>query len=114
MSFSVRLTPLLLFTFGAAYALIGQQRHDYLSVATALCLCVSAAGLFSEDLIHSGYRRDRAVLVHVAAHPGAQPAQIARALGVAETAVVVSLVRLAEDGRVEEGTPESCSYRLAG
>ncbi|MFE0376198.1 hypothetical protein ACFW1M_11535 [Streptomyces inhibens] len=30
--------------------------------------CASAAGLFGEDLAQRGYRRDRAVLAHIAVH----------------------------------------------
>ncbi|MCY0940109.1 MarR family transcriptional regulator [Streptomyces antarcticus] len=77
-----------------------------------------AAGLFAEDLLQDGYRRDRAVLAHVAAHPGATPRQTARSLGAAEKVVARSLSRLTDDGlleRCEEGpASEPRSYRLAG
>ncbi|UKY48155.1 hypothetical protein [Streptomyces inhibens] len=50
-----------------------QQRDDYGALSTALCLCVCAAGLFGEDLVQRGYRRDRAILAHIARRPGAAP-----------------------------------------
>ncbi|WP_405479275.1 MarR family transcriptional regulator [Streptomyces anulatus] len=80
-------------------------------------MCASAAGLFGEDLLQRDYRRDRVVLVHVAAHPGSTTRQVALALGIPERAVVRNLDRLADDGLlvlvVDGETPTLRSYRLA-
>lgn len=115
---SLRLTSPLLFTLGAAYAVAGQQRNDHSAVATALCLTVCAAGLFAEDLLQDGYRRDRVVLAYVAAHPGATARQAARALDTAEKVVGRCLSRLVEDGLIvlndEAAAPDLPSYRLQG
>jgi hypothetical protein len=94
-----------------------QQAGDYVSVSTALCLCVCAAGLFGEDLLQRGYRRDRAVLAHVAAHPGAETRSVARAVGANEHVVARSLSRLTDDGLLvlvtDGATPGLRSYKLA-
>ncbi|MGW7725921.1 winged helix-turn-helix transcriptional regulator [Streptomyces canus] len=74
------------------------QRHDYGAFSTALCLCVCAAGLFGEDLVQPGYRRDRVVLAHIATHPGAATRQVARAVGASERVVARNLDRLTDDG----------------
>ncbi|WP_285229423.1 winged helix-turn-helix domain-containing protein [Streptomyces benahoarensis] len=84
---------------------------------TGLCVCVCAAGLFGEDLLQREYRRDRAVLAFVAAHPGASTRFVATSIGVSERVVARNLGRLTEDGLlvlVAEGmAPAECSYRLA-
>lgn len=94
-----------------------QQTEDYVSLSTALCLCVCAAGLFGEDLLQRGYHRDRAVLAHVAAHPGATTRHVARAVGVSERVVAQNLDRLTDDGLLvlvtDGATPALRSYRLA-
>ncbi|MGW0998373.1 winged helix-turn-helix transcriptional regulator [Streptomyces sp. NPDC002523] len=94
-----------------------QQAQDYGSLSTALCLCVCAAGLFGEDLLQRGYRRDREVIAHVAKHPGSSTSHVARAVGVSERAVAQNLDRLTADGLlvlVADGeTPALRSYRLA-
>ncbi|MFE3556232.1 MarR family transcriptional regulator [Streptomyces sp. NPDC059193] len=75
-----------------------------------------AAALFAEDLLQESYRRDRAVLVHVASHPGATPGQASRALGITEWRATRDFARLTRDGLllvVEEGAdPVFCFYRL--
>ncbi|WP_162688433.1 MULTISPECIES: helix-turn-helix domain-containing protein [unclassified Streptomyces] len=114
---SIRLTAPLLFVLGGACAVIGQQNHDHLSVATALCLIVSSAGLIAHDLTQGRYRRDRDVLVHVAANPGVTAEQIASSLKIADRAVVAVLARLVGDGLVvqaDEDSPARGSYRLVG
>lgn len=60
-------------------------------MSTGLCVCVCAADLFGEDLLQRGYRPDRAVLVHGAAHPGAATRHRDRAIGVPEGVVVRNL-----------------------
>lgn len=60
-------------------------------MSTGLCVCVCAAGLFGEDLLQRGYRPDRAVLVHGAAHAGAATRHRDRAIGVPEGVVVRNL-----------------------
>ncbi|MGW4441329.1 winged helix-turn-helix domain-containing protein [Streptomyces sp. NPDC004682] len=94
-----------------------QQAEDYVSLSTALCLFVCAAGLFGEDLLQRGYHRDRAVLAHVAAHPGAVTRHVARAIGVSERVVAQNLDRLTDDGLLvlvtDSATPALRSYRLA-
>ncbi|GGT81103.1 hypothetical protein GCM10010207_88640 [Streptomyces atratus] len=86
-------------------------------MSTGLCVCVCAAGLFGEDLLQRGYRRDRAVLAHVAVHPGAATWHVARAIGVPERVVVRNLERLTDDGLlvlvVDGATPTLRPYRLA-
>ncbi|GAO08351.1 hypothetical protein TPA0598_03_08120 [Streptomyces lydicamycinicus] len=81
---SARFTSPVLFALGALNAWSGQAAGDYGAVSTGLCLCVCAAGLFGEDLLQRAYRRDRAVLAHVAAHPGADTRHVARAIGATE------------------------------
>lgn len=94
-----------------------QRAEDYGSLSTALRLCVCAAGLFGEDLLQRGYRRDRAVLAHVAAHPGVATRHVARAVGAPEHVVVRNLDRLTGDGLLAlvagGATPALRSYRLA-
>ncbi|MGW0535092.1 winged helix-turn-helix domain-containing protein [Streptomyces sp. NPDC003032] len=94
-----------------------QQAEDYVSLSTTLCLCACAAGLFGEDLLQRGYHRDRAVLAHVTAHPGAGTRHVARAVGVSERVVAQNLDRLTEDGLLvlvtDGATPALRSYRLA-
>lgn len=89
---------------------------DYGVVSTGLCVCVCAAGLFGEDLLQRSYRRERAVLVHIAAHPGGTRRQVARAVSVPECRIARNLNRLV-DGLlvlVADGTsPTLRSYRLA-
>ncbi|MGD3111539.1 winged helix-turn-helix domain-containing protein [Streptomyces sp. YGL11-2] len=102
---------------GALNAWTAQQRDDYGALSTALCLCVCAAGLFREDFVQRGYRRDRAVLAHIAAHPGAATRHVAHAIGVSERGAARSLDRLTDDGLlvlVSDGAPPALrSYRLA-
>lgn len=95
---SARFTAPILLTLGALNAWTAQQRHDYGAFSTALCLCVCAAGLFGEDLVQPGYRRDRVVLAHIATHPGAATRQVARAVGASERVVARNLDRLTDDG----------------
>ncbi|MFI0218265.1 MarR family transcriptional regulator [Streptomyces lydicus] len=86
-------------------------------MATALGLCVCAAGLFAEDLLQRDYRRDSAVLAHVAAHRGAATRHVARAIGARERVVARNLDRLTDDGLLvlvtDGATPALRSYRLA-
>ncbi|MER0483258.1 winged helix-turn-helix transcriptional regulator [Streptomyces sp. Edi2] len=102
---------------GALNAWTAQQRDDYGALSTALCLCVSAAGLFGEDLAQRGYRRDRAVLAHIAVHPGAATRHVARAVGASDRRVARNLDRLTDDGLLvlvtDGATPALRSYRLA-
>ncbi|MEU9623282.1 MarR family transcriptional regulator [Streptomyces sp. NPDC087228] len=75
------------------------------------------AGLFGEDLLQRGYRRDRAVLAHIAAHPGAATRQVVAAIEAPERVVVRNLDRRTEDGLLvlvtDGATPALRSYRLA-
>nr|WP_282693501.1 winged helix-turn-helix domain-containing protein [Streptomyces sp. CC208A] len=84
---------------------------------TSLCLCVCAAGLFAEDLLQRDYRRDRAVLAYVAAHPGVEPGQVAHAVGSSKGVAARSLERLREDGLLVRGDGDAGhvaeGYRLA-
>ncbi|MFF7408794.1 MULTISPECIES: winged helix-turn-helix transcriptional regulator [Streptomyces] len=102
---------------GALNAWTAHQREDYGALFTALCLCVCAAGLFGEDLVQRGYRRDRAVLAHIAVHPGAATRHVARAVGASERVVARNLDRLTDDGLlvvVSDGATSALrSYRLA-
>ncbi|WP_411150191.1 MarR family transcriptional regulator [Streptomyces sp. A30] len=94
-----------------------QEREDYGALSTALCLCVCAAGLFGEDLLQRDFRRDRAVLAHVAVHPGAATRHVACALGARERVVQRSLSRLTEEGllmlETDGATPALRVYRVA-
>ncbi|NEB88907.1 MarR family transcriptional regulator [Streptomyces anulatus] len=114
---SARFTSPVLFALGALSAWSGQAAGDYGSVSAGLCVCACAAGLFGEDLLQRDYRRDRVVLVHVAAHPGSTTRQVAVALGIPERAVTRNLDRLADEGLlvlvVDGETPALRSYRLA-
>ncbi|QDQ16616.1 winged helix-turn-helix domain-containing protein [Streptomyces spectabilis] len=102
---------------GAMNAWTSQRAEDYGAMSTALCLCVCAAGLYGEDLLQRGYHRDRAVLAHVAAHPGAATRHVARAVGASERVVSRNLDRLTDDGLLvlvtDGATPALRSYRLA-
>lgn len=86
-------------------------------MSSGLCLCVCAAGLFGEDLLQRGYRRDSAVLAHVAAYPGAATRRVARAIAVPERVVARNLDRLTDDCLLalvtDCATPALRSYRLA-
>lgn len=114
---SARFASPVLFALGALNSWSGTAAGDYGAVSTGLCLCVCAAGLFGEDLLQRGYRRDRAVLAHVAAHPGADTRYVARSVGATERVAARSLDRLMDDGLlalVSDGaTPALRSYRLA-
>lgn len=114
---SARFTAPVLLVLGAMNAWTAHQTEDYGSLSTALCLCVCAAGLFGEDLLQRGYRRDRVVLAHVAAHPGAATRRVARAVGAPERVVARNLDRLTDDGLLVlvtcGATPALRSYRLA-
>ncbi len=114
---STRFTAPILLALGALNAWTAQETGDYGALSTALCLCVCAAGLFGEDLVQRGYRRDRAVVAHVAMHPGAALRQVACAVGAPECVVARSLSRLTEDGLLTLGTdgatPALRSYRLS-
>ncbi|KUO22092.1 winged helix-turn-helix domain-containing protein [Streptomyces dysideae] len=102
---------------GALNEWTAREREDYAALSTALCLCVCAAGLFGEDLVQRGYRRDRAVLAHIATHPGAATRHVARADGASERVVARNLDRLTDDGLLAlvmgGETPALRSYRLA-
>lgn len=95
---SVRFTAPVLLALGAVNAWTAQETEDYGALSAALCLCVWAAGLFGEDLVQRGYRLDRAVLAHVAVHPGAAPRHVARAVGASERVMARNLDRLTDDG----------------
>ncbi|QNE77341.1 MarR family transcriptional regulator [Streptomyces finlayi] len=104
-------------TLGVLNAWTAQETEDYGALSTALCLCVCAAGLFGEDLLQRGYRRDRAVLAHIAVHRGVATRHVARAVGAPERVVARSLDRLTDDGLLvlvtDDATPALRSYRLA-
>ncbi|MFG2716876.1 MarR family transcriptional regulator [Streptomyces sp. NPDC048416] len=114
---SARFTAPALLALGAMNAWAAQQTEDYGSLSTALCLCVCAAGLFGEDLLQRGYRRERAVLAHVAGRPGALTRHVARAVGAPERVVARNLDRLTDEGLLvlvtDGATPALRSYRLA-
>lgn len=114
---SARFTAPVLFALGVLNAWAGQRVGDYGSVSTALCLCVCAAGLFGENQLQRGYRRDRVVLGYVAVHPGATTWQVAQAVDAPVRVVIRNLDRLTDDGLLvlaKEGTTAaSRSYRLA-
>ncbi|WP_225987333.1 MarR family transcriptional regulator [Streptomyces spectabilis] len=114
---SARYTAPILLALGAMNAWTSQRAEDYGAMSTALCLCVCAAGLYGEDLLQRGYHRDRAVLAHVAAHPGAATRHVARAVGASERVVSRNLDRLTDDGLLvlvtDGATPALRSYRLA-
>ncbi|WP_343034447.1 winged helix-turn-helix domain-containing protein [Streptomyces sp. 769] len=114
---SARFTAPTLLALGALNAWTAQEREDYGAFSTALCLCVCAAGLFGEDLLLRDRRRDRAVLAHIATHPGAATRHIARAVGASERVVARNLDRLTDDGLLvlvtDGATPALRSYRLA-
>lgn len=95
---SARFTAPILMALGTMNAWAVQRTGDYGSLSTALCLCVCAAGLFGEDLLQRGYRRDREVLAYVAGHPGAATRHVARAVGAPERVVARNLDRLADEG----------------
>ncbi|MFC5634618.1 MarR family transcriptional regulator [Streptomyces bullii] len=88
----------MLFVLGGLNAWIGQTAGDHLAVSTGLCVSVRAAGLFGEDLLQRAYRSDRAVLAHVARHPGVTTRQVAQALGIPERRAMANLGRLAHEG----------------
>ncbi|MFF1558201.1 MarR family transcriptional regulator [Streptomyces sp. NPDC058279] len=114
---SLRLTAPLLFALGSTCAFFAQLHRDYAAIAVSLCLCVCAAALLAEDLLQESYRRDRAVLVYVASHPGAIPGQASRALGITKRRATRDSARLTRDGLLflveEVADPLFCSYRLA-
>ncbi|MFE6459472.1 MarR family transcriptional regulator [Streptomyces cinereoruber] len=86
------------------------------ALATAICLCVCAAGLFAEDLLQHGLRRDQRVLAYVAAHPKSSLVQTARDLRLPARVTQASFDRLvAEDllAEVEEGVAVR-AYSLSG
>lgn len=85
---SARFTSPALFVLGALNAWYGQAAGDYGAVSTGR---VRTAGLFGEDLLQCGYRRDRAVLAHAAVHPELQLGVWPRAIGVSERFVVRKL-----------------------
>ncbi|MFE7115394.1 winged helix-turn-helix domain-containing protein [Streptomyces sp. NPDC057654] len=114
---SLRFTAPVLFILGVLETSTASRRWDHGVLVTSLCLCVCAAGLFVEDQVQRDYHRDRTVLAHVAAHPGASTRQVARAIGVGERAVVRSLRRLTDEGFLvlesDGATSALRSYRLA-
>lgn len=114
---SARFTAPVLLGLGALNAWTAQKAEDYGALSTALCLCVCAAGLISEDACQRDYRRDREVLAWVAARQEATTRQVAAGTGVSERVVIRNLERLTEDGLlvlVQDGeTPALRSYRLA-
>lgn len=114
---SARFTAPALLVLGAMIVWTAQQNEDYGSLSTALCLCLCAAGLFGEDLLQRGYRRDRAVLAHVAAHTGVATRHVARAVGAPKRVVARNLDRLTDEGLLVlvtgGATPALRSYRLA-
>ncbi|WP_435125647.1 winged helix-turn-helix transcriptional regulator [Actinacidiphila sp. bgisy144] len=69
---------------------------DHAAVSAGVCVC--AASLFSGDRLQRSYRDDRAVLVCLAAHPGATRRRVARATGVPERLVTRNLERFSDDG----------------
>ncbi|WP_079055858.1 MarR family transcriptional regulator [Streptomyces caeruleatus] len=111
---SARLTSPVLFVLGALNAWSAQAAGDYGAVSTGLCVCVCGAGLFGEDLLQRSYRDDRAVLAHVAPHPGVTARHVARVTGIPERLVARSLDRLTDDGLLvpvaDGATPEVRSY----
>lgn len=72
--------------------------------------------MFDEDLLQRSYRRDSAVLAHVAAPPGAVARHVAPAIGRPGSVAARNLDRLATEGQlrvVTHGTPPVLSYLLA-
>lgn len=115
--FACRLTAPTLFAIGAGCALSANFRDDYALIALSLCLCACAAALFAEGLIREAYRRDRALLVYVATHPGSTPWQSAQVLGGAVGRATQDFGRLSRDQLlvpvVAAADPAHRSYRLA-
>ena len=66
--------------------------------SAALCFCVCAAVLVGEDLLQHSYRRDRAVLAHIATHLRPPPRHVARVVAAPEHVVARDLDRLIDDG----------------
>ncbi|MET9374081.1 MarR family transcriptional regulator [Streptomyces sp. NPDC002992] len=95
---SLRVTSPLLFVVGAMNAVTAQIEGNRGALATALCLCVCAAGLFTEDLLQQDLRRDPRVLAYVAAHPNVSLARAAGDLDLPLQKVEVSLARLVAAG----------------
>jgi hypothetical protein len=114
---SARVTAPILLSLGAMNAWGAQQAGDCGSVSTALCLCACAAGLFGEDLLQRGYRRDRVVVAHIAAHPGGETRSVGQAVGANERVVARNLSHLTDDGLLvlvtDGATPGLRSYKLA-
>ncbi|KUH35310.1 hypothetical protein ATE80_29935 [Streptomyces kanasensis] len=95
---SLHITSPLLFAVGAMNAVTAHIEENRGALATALCLCVCAAGLFAEDRLQQDLRRDSRVLAYVAAHPKARLARAARDLGLSPRRVEASLARLVAAG----------------
>ncbi|MFD6249860.1 MarR family transcriptional regulator [Streptomyces roseolus] len=116
-SLPLQFSAVILFAVGALNAVLGAVRTDFGLVSTSLCLCVCAAGLFGEDLLQRGYRRDRVVLAYVAARPGIEVDQVAHAVQASQPVAARSLERLKEDGLLVHGgadaAPAARGYRLA-
>ena len=117
MLLSLRFSAPTLFLLGCLNAWTAYLQRSGGGLATALCLCVCAAGLCAEDLLQRDHRRDREVLVRVAAHPGATARYVANAAGAPERVIARSLARLTEDGLLvlvaDDTTPALRTYRLA-
>lgn len=111
-----RLTAPTLFAIGAGCAVSGHFRGDYAAIALSLCLCVCASALFAEGLIREAYRRDRALLVYVATHPGSTPNESAQVLGGTVRRATQDFARLSRDELlvpvIVDADPARCSYRL--
>ncbi|WP_327416452.1 MarR family transcriptional regulator [Streptomyces sp. NBC_01233] len=113
---SLRFTTPVLFALGALNAVTAQMQDDRGALATALCLCVCAGGLFVEDRLQHGLRRDRRVLAYVAAHPKTSLMGAARDLEFSSRTIEASLERLVADGLVAHGGEEATvrTYSLSG
>ncbi|KOU98403.1 hypothetical protein ADK91_30330 [Streptomyces sp. XY511] len=104
---SLRFTAPALFTLGLLNAITAQLGGDRGALATALCLCVCAAGLFVEDQLQRGLRRDQRVLAYVGAHPTATVCGVSQAVGISDRQAEASLARLAEQALVSCADPDA-------
>lgn len=113
---SLRFTSPALFGLGALNAVTAQMQGNRGALATALCLCVCAGGLFVEDRLQRDLRQDRRILAYVAAHPAASVTGAARDLGSSSRTIEASLERLVADGLVAHGgeDPMVRTYSLSG
>ncbi|MFD6076757.1 MarR family transcriptional regulator [Streptomyces hydrogenans] len=95
---SLRYVAPVLFAIGAMNTFTASLQGDLVSISTALCLCLCAAGLFVASQKQRDLLLGQKILAWVANHPEVTAGQVARAVSCSTPTAQVGLERLTNEG----------------